>query len=87
MCFCSEVGSIYFEQHGSCEKRVDIFQQSTQSGQSDVHGDIEIAVFEKSVCVLPRSRAKGRNHSSSWNRTGDEYGSHVRYTMRIILHA
>lgn len=59
-----EIRSIYFEQHGSSEKRVDIFQQSAKSGQSDVHGNFEIAVVEKSVCILPGSRAKGRNHSS-----------------------
>lgn len=66
-----EIRSVYFEQHGSREKRVDIFQQSAESGQSDVHGDFEIAVAEESVCILPGSRAKGRNHSSGWNRTGE----------------
>lgn len=60
-----EVGSVFTEQYRSGEKRIDLFQQSAKSGQSDIYGNIETAISEKSVCILSGSCSKGGNHSSS----------------------
>lgn len=78
-----EVGSVFSEQYGSRQKRADLFQQSAKSGQSDIYGNTEIAVPEKSVCILSGSRAKGGNHSSGWNWTGDYcFDVHTRVYLR-----